>query len=82
MQGLVLFVCAIFCLWFGRSLLIPLLIATFFWYLINALSAYYRRILPCYKKNNSCDVIQSKTFMNNSEILDYEHFIIYNIFIN
>jgi predicted PurR-regulated permease PerM len=33
-------------LWLGRSIFIPLLIATFLWYLLNAISAYYRKIFP------------------------------------
>lgn len=43
---MILFVGALFLLWMGRSILIPLLVATFFWYLINAISSYYRKALP------------------------------------
>lgn len=46
MIALLLFVGILFFLWLGRSILIPLLFATFLWYLINALSAYYRKIFP------------------------------------
>ena len=46
MNGLILFVAIIFFLWLGRSILIPLLVATFLWYLINATSAYFRKIMP------------------------------------
>lgn len=35
-----------FLLWIGRSIFIPLLIAAFLWYLMNAISDYYRRVLP------------------------------------
>lgn len=46
MNGLVLFVGGMFLLWLGRSILIPLLMATFLWYLINAIATYCRMILP------------------------------------
>lgn len=46
MNGLFLFVVLIFFLWMGRTIFIPLLMATFLWYLINAISAYYRKVLP------------------------------------
>ena len=46
MNGLVLFTGLIFFLWLGRTILIPLLVATFLWYLINAISAYYRKVMP------------------------------------
>ncbi len=46
MNGLILFAGLIFFLWLGRSILIPLLVATFLWYLINAIAAYIRRIMP------------------------------------
>lgn len=46
MNGIIIFAGLIFLLWFGRSILIPLLIATFLWYLMNAISDYYRKVLP------------------------------------
>ena len=46
MNKIIIFICSIFLLWFGRSIFIPLLIATFLWYLMNAISEYYRRTLP------------------------------------
>lgn len=46
MNGLILFTGVVFLLWLGRVILIPLLVATFLWYLINAISAYCRKILP------------------------------------
>src|SRR5574344_1083720 len=46
MNGLVLFAGVIFFLWLGRSLLIPLLLATFLWYLTHAIASYYRKIMP------------------------------------
>ena len=46
MNGLILFAALTFFLWIGRSILIPLLVATFLWYLINAISSYFRLILP------------------------------------
>lgn len=51
MHNLITFLAIIFCLWIGRSLFIPLLVATFLWYLMNAIASYYRRIMPCYKTN-------------------------------
>lgn len=46
MNKIIIFIGSIFLLWFGRSIFIPLLIATFLWYLMNAISEYYRRALP------------------------------------
>ena len=46
MNKIIIFISSIFLLWFGRSIFIPLLIATFMWYLMNAISEYYRRTLP------------------------------------
>ena len=62
MHNLVFFIALIFCLWIGRSIFIPLLFATFLWYLLNAISSYYRRIMPCYK-SDYCNV-SLKTFYN------------------
>jgi predicted PurR-regulated permease PerM len=46
MHGIITFTLFIFLLWIGRSILIPLLVATFMWYLMNAISDYYRKVLP------------------------------------
>ncbi len=46
MHGIIIFIAIIFLLWIARSILIPLLIASFLWYLTNATSDYYRRVLP------------------------------------
>ncbi len=46
MNGLILFTGVVFLLWLGRVILVPLLVATFLWYLINAISAYCRKVLP------------------------------------
>ncbi len=46
MNGLISFIALIFFLWVGRSILIPLLVAVFLWYLINAIASYYRRVFP------------------------------------
>ncbi len=46
MNGFIIFAGIIFLLWIARSIFIPLLIATFLWYLMNAVSDYYRRVLP------------------------------------
>ena len=46
MNGIVIFARLILILWLGRSILIPLLVAAFLWYLTNAISDYYRKIFP------------------------------------
>lgn len=46
MNGIIVFTGIVLLLWFGRSILIPLLVAIFLWYLINAIAAYFRKILP------------------------------------
>ncbi|MBR5904202.1 MAG: AI-2E family transporter [Alphaproteobacteria bacterium] len=70
MHSIVLFISLIFCLWIGRSIFIPLLFATFVWYLLNALTAYYRRIMPCYK-TQSCNMYVSKIYNVLSYILSF-----------
>ncbi|MCQ2575048.1 MAG: hypothetical protein MJ156_03025, partial [Alphaproteobacteria bacterium] len=71
MQGLIIFIGTIFCLWVGRSLFIPLLIATFLWYLINALASYYRRIMPCYKSKQQSCITPTKAFNLTSVFLAF-----------
>lgn len=56
MNKIIAFIGFVFLLWIGRTIFIPLLIAGFLWYLMNAISDYYRRALPYqestnYKKN-------------------------------
>ena len=46
MSRLVLFLGTIFILSMGRTIFIPLLVAVFIWYLLNAITAYYRKVLP------------------------------------
>ena len=46
MNKFITLICIMFLLWIGRSILIPILIAGFLWYLMNAMSDYYRRIFP------------------------------------
>ena len=46
MNGIILFLALILVLWLGRPILIPLLVATFLWYLINAIATYCRKIFP------------------------------------
>lgn len=50
MNGFILFALIILTLVIGRSIFLPLLVATFLWYLTNAIAAYYRKILPYGKK--------------------------------
>ena len=52
MNGIILAIVIVFFLWLGRSILIPLLVATFLWYLINAIATYCRKIFPF---NNDTD---------------------------
>lgn len=46
MNGLLIFGALILLLWIGRSIFIPLLVAAFLWYLVNAISDYFRRVFP------------------------------------
>lgn len=46
MHEIIIFTAIIFFLWIARSILIPILVAAFMWYLMNAISDYYRRALP------------------------------------
>ncbi len=62
MNGLILFVALIFFLWLGRTILIPLLVATFLWYMINAIAAYYRKVFPFKKKCDEYCPIPTRIF--------------------
>ena len=46
MNGIIIFLGLVLLFWIGRSILIPLLVAVFLWYLINAIAAYYRKLMP------------------------------------
>ncbi|MDR1361157.1 MAG: AI-2E family transporter [Rickettsiales bacterium] len=46
MNGLIGFIGILIILIAGRSIFIPLLVAIFLWYLINAIAAYYRKVMP------------------------------------
>lgn len=69
MHSLVFFIALMFCLWIGRSIFIPLLFATFLWYLLNAIASYYRRIMPCYKTCTGTCKIPTKLYNITSGIL-------------
>ncbi len=56
MNGLILFTAFVFILWIGSSIFIPLLIATFLWYLVNATATYYRKMFPTCNKGGECTV--------------------------
>jgi len=71
MHGFIIFLGILFCLWIGRSLFIPLLVATFLWYLINALASYYKKIMPCYKSKNKSCALPSKAFNFISGLLAF-----------
>ena len=62
MHGIIIFTAIIFFLWIARSILIPLLVAAFLWYLMNAISDYYRRVLPYKNPTNRQARILSLTF--------------------
>jgi len=74
MNGLILFACFVFILWLGSSIFIPLLLATFLWYLINATSTYYRKLFPTYPKDRN--IITNNLFNLLSNILSAITFII------
>ncbi len=57
MNKIIILISSIFLLWIGRSIFIPLLIATFLWYLMNAISDYYRRVLPRYTNKKITNII-------------------------
>jgi predicted PurR-regulated permease PerM len=46
MNGLIFFIGLLILLSIGRGIFVPILLAIFFWYLINAIAAYYRKALP------------------------------------
>ena len=71
MNNLVFFIALIFFLWIGRSLFIPLLFATFLWYLLNAIAAYYRKIMPCYKTSTGSCKVPTKLYNITSGILSF-----------
>lgn len=68
-NGLILFVGIILILWLGRSIFIPILVATFLWYLVNAISAYYRKVFPLKKVCDGRYPIPSRVFDWTSNIL-------------
>jgi len=49
MNGIIIFLGLIFILYIGRTIFIPLIVAAFIWYLLNAIAAYYRKVLPFQK---------------------------------
>ncbi|HIU65378.1 MAG TPA: AI-2E family transporter [Candidatus Enterousia avicola] len=70
MNGIILFLSLLLVLWLGRSILIPLLVATFLWYLINATATYIRKLFPFDSDENRKDrPITAKTFDWVSNIL-------------
>lgn len=70
MNGIILFAGLILFLWLGRSILIPLLVATFFWYLINATATYVRKLFPFNSvADRTSRPITAKTFDWTSNIL-------------
>lgn len=74
MNGLVLFTGSIFILWLGRSIFIPVVIAVFLWYLINAISAYYRKAMPFYKEKSKSPSYKTKLFDILADVLSLATF--------
>ena len=56
MNGLILFAGLILLLWIGSSIFIPLLVATFLWYLINATATYYRKLFPREPRHHGVEI--------------------------
>ena len=71
MKNLIFFIALIFILWIGRSIFIPLLFATFLWYLLNAIASYYRRIMPCYKTSYGACKLPTKIYNITSGFLSF-----------
>ena len=71
MHNLVFFIALIFILWIGRSIFIPLLFAAFLWYLLNAISVYYRKIMPCYKTTSGSCKIPNRIYSVLSHVLSF-----------
>ena len=71
MHNLVFFIALIFILWIGRSIFIPLLFATFLWYLLNAIASYYRKIMPRYNTKNDTHKTSSHIYNFVSNILSF-----------
>lgn len=62
MTGIITFIGLILLLWIGRSILIPLLVAAFLWYLMNAIADYYRKVLPYKTATNKKENILFRAF--------------------
>ena len=68
MNNIILISAGLLVLWLGKNIFIPIMIAVFVWYLINSISAYYRKILPFKNFSN-----KHKIF---TKIFDYLSFIL------
>lgn len=67
MNGFLLVGLVILVLWLGSSIFIPLLMATFLWYLINATATYFRKLLP--KCKTGCRTWQPKLYNLISHVM-------------
>lgn len=56
-NGLILFAGVVVLLWLGSSIFVPLLVATFLWYLINATATYYRKIFPSEPRRQNVGIL-------------------------
>lgn len=66
---MIFFLLLITFLWLGRTILIPLLMAAFLWYLINAIAAYYRKLFPVQDSSVQHSRILARLFDWASNIL-------------
>ncbi len=63
MKNLIIFAGTVFLFWIGRDIFIPVLVAVFMWYLINAIASYYRKIMPAqYEKEDKTITLKSKIY--------------------
>jgi predicted PurR-regulated permease PerM len=68
MNGLILFFGVLAVLVLGKPVFVPLLVAAFLWYLTNAITAYYRKLLPygtkyCTLNQSICRVFDVVAFV-------------------
>ena len=73
MNGFILTGLVILVLWLGSSIFIPLLMAIFLWYLINATATYYRKLFP--KCETGCRKWQPKVYNLISHIMAIGTFV-------
>jgi len=60
MNALLTFISVIFILWIGRTVLLPLIIAVLFWYLVNILADYYKGLV---RSRIAAGILSGATFV-------------------